>query len=228
MLVMITVILAGGRGERLRPLTDTVPKPLLEVNGKPVLEWQLEQLKKHYLTDVVICGHHLFNAIVEHFSRSSSDANILYAHEREPLGTGGALKNLERFLASPFLVLYGDILLKFNFTRLIKYHQKKKGIATVVVHRTSHPEDSDMVLLDKNSRITALLGRGGASEVAKSSIYVLNPAVFRYMPRSQHSFENNVLPKLVRKEKVYGYLSNEFVMDVGTPQRYEEAQSRWK
>ena len=171
------VIIAGGRGERLKPLTDKIPKPMLPIAGRPILEHQIELLKKIGVNNIIICGHYLFDKIKEHFSNGKEfGVNINYCDEVRPLDTGGALKNAEPFIFNTFFVLYGDTMLDLNLRKLLNFHRKTGGLATVVLHETDHPEDSDLVSIDKKYRIRCFYikpHREIKSNLSKSSLYVL-------------------------------------------------------
>ncbi len=220
MITMMALILAGGRGERLRPLTDKIPKPLLPVKGKPLLEWQVELLKKYRINEIMICGHYMFDKIKEYFGTGARfGVNIKYIYEEVPLGTGGAMKNAESEINSTVVVIYGDIFTDINIKNLLTFHKSKKADATIVLHESDHPRDSDAVEINGNQRITRILGRGTEVKLTKSSIYVLEPAVFNYM-KEKCSFEDDVLPVVIKSRNVFGYVTSETIMDIGTVQRY--------
>ena len=214
------MILVGGRGERLRPLTDKMPKPLLPVKGKPILEWQIELLKKYGISDIAICGHYMFDKIKQLGDGSRFGINIKYFYETEPLGTGGAMKNAAAVINDTTVVIYGDIFTDINIKNLLTFHKNKSADATIVLHESLHPEDSDAVEVDSNDRITRILGRGTDVRLTKSSIYVLEPIIFDFI-REKCSFENDILPIIIKKCNVFGYKTDEMIMDVGTMQRYE-------
>lgn len=224
------VILAGGRGERLRPLTDTTPKPLLPINGKPVMLHQIELLKKYGIKNIVICGYYLFDKIRGYFGDGSRfGVSISYLEEKEPLDTGGAIKNAERLIKSRFIVLYGDEMLDINIKKLMKFHSTNNSIATIVLHKTSHPQDSDLVLLDKKGRIKKIFPKPhkkAHSKLGKSSLYVFEPCVFRFLPQ-KGSFESS-LPGAIKTRRVFGYITNEYIKDMGTFERYEQVKKRFE
>ncbi|MEM7824387.1 MAG: HAD-IIIA family hydrolase [Candidatus Aenigmatarchaeota archaeon] len=219
------VIIAGGRGERLRPLTDTLPKPMLPIGGKPILEHQIELLKKYGVKDIIICGYYLFDKIKKYFSDGKKfGVNIIYCEEKEPLDTGGALKNAQPFITNTSFVLYGDTMLNMDLNKLLAFHKNKGGLLTVVLHETDHPEDSDLVEIDKNNRIIKIYKKPHKkikTNLAKSSVYVLEKKIFNLIPSKRHSFHSTDLPKIIKKYRVYGYVTNEFLKDVGTFDRYE-------
>jgi len=226
------VIIAGGRGERLRPLTDKLPKPMLLVAGNPILEHQIRLLEKFGVKDIIICGHYLFDKIKEYFGGGKKfGVNITYCEEERPLDTGGALKNAEPFIQNTFFALYGDTMLNMNLKKLLDFHKKKKGLITIVLHETDHPEDSDLVDIDKNSRIVEFYRKPHKeikSKLAKSSLYVLEKEIFKFVSSKKHSFHSEDIPRLIKKQKIYGYVTDEFIKDIGTPDRYVQIDRMFK
>jgi len=224
------VILAGGRGERLRPLTDIMPKPLLPINGKPVMLHQIELFKKYGIKNVIICGYYLFDKIRDYFGDGLRfGIKITYVEEKEPLGTGGAIKNVESLIKSRFIVLYGDEMLDINVGKLMDFHSNKKSIATIVLHETTHPHDSDLVVVDKTGRIRKLLQKPHKTihtNISKSSLYVFEPTVFGFLPQ-KGNFES-ALQKMIKTNRVFGYVTSEYIKDMGTFERYEQVRKRFE
>lgn len=226
---MDAIILAGGKGARLWPLTKNIPKPMLPIKGRPIICHQLELLKKYGLNSIIISIGYL-GEMIENYLKDGKDfgVDIKYARELEPLGTGGGIKNCEKFVKDDtVLIIYGDIFTQMNINNFADFHEKSGGIASVVVHRTDHPQDSDLVKLNKNSEIERIIGRSEKdrsllSEISKSSIYILNKKVFDYITETKNSFEDDVLPFLVQREKVFGYMTDEMIKDIGTFERYNE------
>lgn len=226
---MDAVILAGGKGSRLGPLTKEVPKPMLLVKGRPLIRHQIELLKKYGLNNITISIGYL-GKIIENYLKDGKDfgVKIKYAREFEPLETGGGIKNCEKFIEeSSVLIMYGDIFTQMNIKKFVEFHKRCGGIASIVVHKTDHPQDSDLVILAKDSKIEKIIGKSEKegplpSEISKSSIYIFNRKVFNYIPVTRNSFEDDVLPSLVQKERVYGYLTDELIKDIGTFERYKK------
>lgn len=227
---MKAVILAGGRGERLRPLTDTIPKPMLEIAGKPILEHQIEILKKYGIRDILICGHYLFNKIKDYFSDGSGfGVNITYSYEKYPLGTGGAIKKIENFIDSVFLVLYGDIMLNMNLLKLIMFHKNNNSLLTLVLHESDHPYDSDIIKTE-GDKIIEILGKhvkDPPTRLAKTSLFVAEHEIFRFIPAEKSDFDSQALPAIIKTNRVFGYVTDEFIKDVGTVDRYEEIKKKF-
>ncbi|MBI2075758.1 MAG: HAD-IIIA family hydrolase [Candidatus Aenigmarchaeota archaeon] len=224
------IILAGGRGERLRPLTDKLPKPLIPINGKPVLWHQMMLLKKYGIRDIVICGHYLFDKIKKYFGNGKKfGVNITYVFEKEPLGTGGAIKNAERLIKNTSIVIYGDEMIEMDISRLLRFHKTKSGLATIVAHKTDHPEDSDLVEINKGGLVTGFFPKGSEKKglkISKSSVYAIEPAAFKFI-EDKCDFDRTVLPKLINKKAAFGYLTDEYIKDMGTFERYEQVRKRF-
>src|SRR5260370_29589975 len=146
---MEAVILAGGKGTRLAEMASDLPKPLVPVLGAPVLDYQIESLRRSGVTDVTIVVGHLGQQIKDHFgSGRPLGPRLRYFTEDSPLGTGGALAYLRDRLPDPFVVLYGDLILDLDFARLFAFHGQQQSLCTLVLHPNNHPYDSDLVVPD--------------------------------------------------------------------------------
>ncbi len=222
------LILAGGRGERMRPLTDKLPKPMLEIAGKPILEHQIELLKKHGIDKIVIAGHYLFENIKNYFgSGEKFGVEIKYSDEESLMGTAGAIKNAEEFLqdVENFIVLSGDIMTQINPKSLLRFHKNKKSLATLVLRQTDHPHDSDVVEIDENNRLKKFIGRGqGELKTAIASIYAFKRDIFNFIPKEFCNIEKDVISKIYDSNEIYGYLTDDYIKDIGTLDRYEDAK----
>jgi D,D-heptose 1,7-bisphosphate phosphatase len=228
---MKAVVLVGGRGERLRPLTDNIPKPMLEIKGKPILEHQIELLKKYGIRNVLVCGHYLFEKIKDYFGDGSEfGVKIDYSDEEIPMGTGGAIKKVESLIDSTFIVLYGDIMLEMDLMKLVMFHKKKSSLLTLVLHESDHPYDSDLVETD-SSRVIKILGKhveNPPTRLAKTSIFIAEPEVLEFLSDGKSDFDAEALPKIVETGKVFGYTTDEFIKDIGTVDRYERVRKRFE
>lgn len=225
---MQCVILAGGRGERLRPLTDTLPKPMLPFGGKPLLEYHLSLLKRHGVTDVVICGHHLFDSIKNRFgSGSEFGVKISYVYEEKPLGTGGAIKNAEGEIKEDFVLLSGDVATNLDITALAGFHKEKNALATLVLRKTDHPEDSDIVRIDGQNRVVNFFFRHDKSKsgnLGNTGLFAFSKDVLDYIPETHCNLEKDVVAVLIHDFPVYGYVSGDYIKDIGTFERYEKVK----
>lgn len=227
------IILCAGEGERLQPLTLDTPKPLLPINGKPLIEYTIGLFTAHKIHDLFINLHHLADKIENYLGDGSRyGANITYSHEEELQGTAGALRAFNDFLDEPFIVIYGDILTQFDLTKLSKFHNAHKGIGTLVVQKTDRPEDCDIVEIDSDNKVINLHhAPGGFSHgnLGNAALYLLEPAILEFLPkRGPADFVVDLFPQALRKGlSLYAYQTDEELLDIGTHSRYEEAQRRY-
>ena len=220
------VILAGGRGERLRPLTDTIPKPMIEIADKPLLEHQINVLKRCGITEIVLCGSYLVERIKEYFGDGSNfGVDIHYPSEPQRLGSGGAIKNADHFLrgSDRFIIINGDKMIggKFDFNEMLNFDRLKKGFATVLVRETDHPVDSDILKME-GDKITGFVGREQSTyKISNSGVIIAGPALLDRIPHGISSVEKDVIFSLLKEEKVYGFMMPEgwYTKDIGTPER---------
>ena len=154
---MIAVIMAGGKGTRLQKVYSDIPKPMVPINGTPILEYQINQLKQYGITDFVLVIGYLGNVIKDYFKDGKDfNVNISYIEEETPLGSGGSLYYLKEQIREDFLLIFGDILFNINWNRAIEFHKNKEGIITLFAHPNSHPYDSDLLVVDDNNCVTTI------------------------------------------------------------------------
>jgi len=230
------VILAGGRGERLRPITGEIPKPMAEIAGKPLLERQIEALRESGITEVVICASYLADKIKSHFgSGENFGVKIYYPEEPEQLGSGGAVKNAERFLrnAEKIVIVNGDKMIGggFDFFEILKFDAKQNGFCTILARETDHPEDSDIITLNGEGRVVKFLGRGQSEyRISNSGVVVAGLELLDCIPEGKSNIEKDVIFKLIGKKDIYGFMAPKswFIRDIGTPEGLESARRRFK
>lgn len=227
---MKAVIIAGGFGTRLRPLSCTRPKHLFPIGGKPLLDWTLERLAKGGVNEVIFAVNYMVEAFVERYGKTIHGMKLHYSQEVRPLGTGGCVKNAEKIIGHnyPFLLLNGDILSNVNYRKLLREHNKNGGTVTMTLHKVEDPTRYGIAeMTEKNSikRFAEKPERGKAlSNLANAGIYVLNPEIFDYIPNNkQVSIEREVFPTLARDEKLYGYNFDGLWIDIGEPSDYLKA-----
>ncbi len=229
---MKAVILAGGKGTRLFPLTRRIPKALVEIGGKPVIEHQIVLLRDYGIREIWILSGYLGSQVKEYLQNGRKwNVNIHYLQEKKPLGTAGALKTLEKLIQKDgFLVLSGDVMLDFDIKRFINYHRQKKA-ATIIVHPNDHPADSDLVEVDNQGKIISLLKRPHPKasvfrNLSIASVYIFSPKIFKYIPqRRKCDIEKDILPLVLKlKEKIYAYNTPEYIKDIGTLKRLKEVR----
>src|SRR3989344_797190 len=224
------VMLVGGRGERMRPLTDKIPKPMLPIKGKPILEHQIRLLKKYGVRDVIMCGHYMFDQIKNYFGDGTKfGVNIEYIDEQEPLGTGGAIKNAARHIKwNNFIVMNGDIATNLNIGKLIKFHSEKMAMSTQVLRISDHWFDSDAVEIDNNSKIIKFLGKGQAGvKTCNTGIAMLSRNFVNLIPAGVSNLENDTLKRVIPTGNAYRFVSDDYFKDVGTIERYEKAEKEF-
>ena len=225
------VIIAGGKGTRLAPLAKNIPKALIKIGKKPLIEHQIALLKRYEVKEIWILLGYLGDQIREYLQDGKKwNVNIYYHQEKKPLGTAGALKILQRKIKEDFLVLFGDIMLDFDMQRFINWHKEKKGkICSIIVHPNDHPFDSNLVELGRKGEVISLLRkphRPGAifRNLSIAGVYIFSPKIFQYIAKEKKSdIEKNILPLILKsKYKIYAYNTPEYFKDVGTPKRLRE------
>lgn len=220
------VILAGGKATRMGDLAKEIPKPMLPIAGKPVLEHQLELLKEYGITEVFILVNHLKDAIIQYCGDGSQwGVHITYFEEPYPMGTVGGIKEIEKHLTTDFLVLYGDVMVNMDLHRLIDFHRSHMSECTLVLHPNDHPFDSDLVDIDINARVTAFHPKPHAPEkyyrnLVNAALYVMTPTVLQFLEQGKKAdFGKDIFPDLFNKVRMYGYNTTEYLKDMGTPGR---------
>ena len=227
---MRVFILAGGKGARLADYAPDLPKPMLKICGKPVLEYQLELLKKYGITQFTILIHHFGEKIVDYFGDGSKwGVKIDYFNEEKPLGTAGGIGELAENLNEDFLVFYGDVLMNLDLKRFINFHQQKKPLATLVAHPNDHPFDSDLLEVTEDSRIIKIFNKPHPADLVyrnlvSAACYVLSPKICQYIQKGQtQDFGKDIFPKaLAAGEYLLAYITPEYLKDVGTVKRLKE------
>jgi NDP-sugar pyrophosphorylase family protein len=231
---MRAVIIAGGSGTRLRPLTYNTPKPMVPLFGKPFLLYQIELLRKHGITEIVINLHYLSDSIKNVLGDGSQyGVKLFYSYESEPLGTAGAVKNAAEFFNDePMLVFNGDVLTDVDLSAVIDTHQRTRAKATLTLIKVQDPTQFGLVFLDGEQRITRFHEKPTPEEAAmfkvdtvNAGIYVLDPDVFQYVPAGEpHMFERGLFPHLLNIDaRMSGHVTNAYWIDIGNPAKYMEA-----
>ncbi|NLC76958.1 MAG: NTP transferase domain-containing protein [Clostridia bacterium] len=227
---MKAIIMAGGEGARLRPLTCDRPKPLVPVANKPVMEYAIELLRLYGIKDIGVTLQYLPQAIVDYFGDGSSwDVNLHYFVEDSPLGTAGSVKNAEEFLDEAFIVVSGDALTDFNLAQAIDCHQQRKAVATLVLTTVANPLEYGVVITGEQGRVVKFLEKPGWGEVfsdqVNTGIYVLEPDVLSLIPRGQmFDFSKDLFPELLaRREALFATVLEGYWCDIGNLEQYWES-----
>lgn len=233
---MMAVILAGGKGTRLKNLTQEIPKPMVEVYEKPILLHQIEVLKRYGIKEIIIVVNYLGEKIKKYFDKGVKfGVNIRYIEEKEPLGTAGSLYFLKKIIKEDFLLIYGDVLFDISIPRFIEYHKEKKSDATLYVHPNAHPYDSDLILLNSNNKIIGIDSKRNTSRTyysncVNSGIFLFSKRIFDYVSLvKKMDLEQDIIYKMIKESKdIYGYQACEYVKDMGTLNRLEQVVQDYK
>jgi len=216
---MQAVILAGGKGTRLQPLTFGVPKPLIVIHGKSFLQYQLEYIKSFAINEVLVLVCYLGEMIKKRFGNGSNlGLKISYSYEETPLGTGGALKNAEDELAEEFLLLNGDTFLAADYTKLIEYYHQCNKVGMIVVYENSQKIVSNNIMLGEKNLVIGYNKRDakGMTHI-DAGVMVFKKRVLDFIPESQVcSLEEEIFPKLIQLRELVAFPTNQRFYDMGS------------
>lgn len=227
---MKAVIMAGGFGTRIQPLTSSIPKPMIPLFNRPIMLHIVELLKKHGITDLVMLLYHQ-PFVIKNFFRDGIDfgVKITYVTPLQDMGTAGAVKAAEKYLDERFLVISGDLLTDFNLKKVIDFHEDSKAMATITLTSVKDPLQFGVVITDKEKRITQFLEKPGWGEVISDTIntgiYVLEPEIFKYIPEGENfDFSQDLFPQmLANSDPLFGYPAKGYWRDIGNTDSYREA-----
>ena len=221
---MKALVLAAGRGERLRPLTDRCPKPMIPIAGKPLLERIVVQLREADITSLWINLHHRPDSVRQHFQDGSRfGVTISYSFETDLLGTAGAAKKLEKEFQDTFLVYYGDNYVEVDLKKMIAFHRAHRGLGTIAVFEAQEMAAGGVVESDPANRVRRFLEKPAAGQTpsrqVNAGIYVVEPAVFQHIPSDRPSdFGRDIFPKLLADGRpLYAYPLSGTVIGIDTP-----------
>ncbi|MGH9207571.1 MAG: sugar phosphate nucleotidyltransferase, partial [Acidimicrobiales bacterium] len=227
---MKAVIMAGGEGTRLRPLTSNQPKPMLPLGNRPMMEHIVALLKRHGFDEIVVTVAFLANAIRTYFGDGSEfGVRIVYAAEESPLGTAGSVRNAMDKLNERFLVISGDVLTDIDLSAVVAYHESKQAAVTIALKAMDNPLEFGIVITREDGSIERFLEKPTwgqvFSDTINTGIYVLEPGVFDFIPEGKPSdFSSEVFPALLEAgEPLYGYVADGYWEDVGTIEAYIKA-----
>ncbi|MBR3628034.1 MAG: NTP transferase domain-containing protein, partial [Elusimicrobia bacterium] len=227
---MQAVIMAGGFGTRLRPITCSIPKPMALVANRPMLSHIIELLKEHNFNDLTMMLYYQ-PEIIKNYFKDGKDlgVSIKYLRPEADLGTAGSVGFARENITDTFLVISGDVLTDFDISKAIEFHKKKKAIATMVLTRVENPLQFGVVITDKNGKVERFLEKPSWGEVfsdtINTGIYILEPEVFNYVPENTDvDFSKNLFPQLLKEGKaLYGYIADGYWKDIGNHDEYRFA-----
>ena len=229
---MKAVVMAGGEGTRLRPLTSNRPKPLVPILNKPCMQHTIELLKRFGVTDIVVTLYYLADEIEGYFGDGSElGVNLIYTVEDTPLGTAGSVKKAEEYLKDDtFIIVSGDALTDIDLEKALAFHRERESVATLVLQHVENPLEFGVVITDEEGRIRRFLEKPSWGEVFSDTVntgmYILEPSIFDYMePDRSYDWSQDIFPRILQEEQpMFGYVMGEYWTDVGSLQQYRQAQ----
>jgi len=224
------LILAGGKGTRLKPITDEIPKPLLPLQGKPIIQHTIDLLKKHGITEIYLSIGHMGDKIKEYFGDGSRfGTNIIYIEEKEPMGTAGPLKLAKEYLTETFLMCNADELKNIDLTDMYLFHKAQGAKATIALTTVPDPSHYGVARLQGNKILEFIeKPKDPPSNLINAGLYILEPEVVDMVPKGFSMIEKDVFPKIATEGQLYGYSFTGQWMDTGTMERYAQALKEWK
>ncbi|VVB83570.1 UTP--glucose-1-phosphate uridylyltransferase AglF [uncultured archaeon] len=236
---MKAILLSAGRGERLIPLTDKIPKVMLPIAGKPLLQYWIELLKRYNIKEIAINLYHLGEQIENYFGDGERfGVSIIYSKEETLLGTATSIKKIEEtypgFCSNePFLVIYADNLSDMDLGKVISFYKEHPSIATITLHKHDEPWTRGIVNVDDDGRVLNFVEKpkkedlisGNIKGESASCVYILEPEVLKYLREEKEDLGTDLFPRLLQNSGVmYAFNPNAYVQDIGTFERYEKAQ----
>lgn len=242
---MKVIIAAGGKGTRIQSIAPDIPKPLIPIDGKPILQREIESLRDQGFTDIIITVSHMADKIQNYFENGDKyGVNIEYYVEQKPLGNAGALFKIKDKLEDDFMLLIADALFDIDFNRFVSYHKEKGGVVTLFTHPNSHPYDSSIVVADDNKGVESWLTKEDIrpeyyQNRVNAGLHVFSPRIFEMIDISPDmvgtedkagktikvDLDRNLLKPLCGSGQMYCYDSPEYCKDMGTPERFEAVTS---
>lgn len=223
-------ILCGGLGKRLRSVVSDRPKPMAEVNGSPFLDILIDYVASYGFKRFILCTGYQGRLVKQYYQNRGGELTIVISEEKEPLGTGGAIKNAESFIQSEiFLVLNGDSFCELSINDFLNFHASKGAVVSIAVTPIERPLDSGVVRLDEDQKIISFEEKAPVNRTAlvNAGVYLFDRTILKYMPSGKKfSLEHDFFPRILDK-KIYGYITNERLFDIGTPERLELARQHF-
>lgn len=222
--------MAGGKGSRMQKIYPSTPKLLIPILNRPFLDHLVDSLKKNYCRNIIICSGHLGDKVKDYINKKNYGISIKLSRERKSLGTGGALNLIKDLLEKDFFLLFGDVYTRVNLGKMLEFHKKRKAVITAVIHKSDHPDSSNLVQFNSDGRITKILIKPHP-QIPKNpynlaALYLVNSDIKKHLfPKASYDFERDLLTKLLDENvPIYGYNTEELIMDIGTPERLRKAE----
>lgn len=234
---MKAVIVAGGRGERLKPITNFIPKPMVGIKGQPILLHTINLLKRYGITDFIIALCYLPNEIVNFFGDGSKfGVKIVYTYEdpQKPLGTAGAISLVRNHIDSTFIVTYADILRDLNVRKMINFHKENQAFATINVYRKVAKDAKSKVSI-KDQRVIEFIERPDGNNLrdeyilVNGSFYIFEPEIFEFIPINKEvDFGKDIFPKMILNKNIYAFETTGYFVDIGNLEKLEYARKTFQ
>lgn len=245
---MKTVIMAGGRGTRISSIAPNIPKPMIKIQGKPVLEYEIECLRRQGFIDIIVSVSHLAEYIIEYFGDGEKfGVHMEYYYEEDPIGNAGAIFKVKDRLTEDFLLLNADSIFDVDFNKFVQFHKNHNAMVTVFTHPNAHPYDSSLVIADQENRVERWLTKEDAKPKfyknrVNAGLHVISPEIFQYVKIEEEligkkdsngeiikvDLDRQILKPLAGTGKMFCYNSPEYVKDMGTPERYQKVCADFK
>lgn len=227
------VILAGGFGKRMLEEFPNIPKPMIPINGIPILEHLINECVKYEQSNILLVLHHMPQSIIDYFGDGSKyGLNISYYVEKKPLGTGGALMAIRDLVSAQFFVLYADVFSDVNLLKFLYFHNSKNADISIVVHPNDHPYDSDIVISDSSNRVIKFSAHPHRSKsidnIVNAALYIIDKKALQGNTFKKNVFDiaQDLFPHLLKREtSIFSYNTVEFIKDMGTPKRRDAVEA---
>ncbi|MDO4197502.1 MAG: HAD-IIIA family hydrolase [Erysipelotrichaceae bacterium] len=226
---MKVVIMAGGKGTRISSIASDIPKPMIRIGEKPVLQLEIESLRDQGFKDFIITISHLGHVITDYFGDGSGfGVNIEYFNEVVPLGNAGALFEIKDKLSEDFILINGDAMMEVDMKRFYEFHKEKGALVSLLTHPNNHPYDSGLIITDKNDSVIRWLTKEDErndyyKNIVNAGVHILNkPVLDKRIDKEKIDLDRDILKPLCGTGTMFSYHSTEYVKDMGTPERYEE------
>ena len=225
---MKVVIMAGGKGTRIAEVNNLVPKPMIEINKKPILEYQIEFFKRNGFTNIIIVVGHLKDSIINYFKDGEKfGVKIEYIIENSPLGTAGSFFYLKNYIKDDFILVNGDIIFEIDIDKIINFHKEKNALVTLCTHPNSHPYDSALIVTDENGCVINWLNKEDERKFYKnrvnSGIHIVNNKILDIVKEpTKVDFDRDILKKIISTKRLFAYDTPEYIKDMGTPDRFKQ------
>ena len=226
---MKAFLLAAGLGTRLRPITNEIPKCLVPINGKPLLEWWIKLFEKHGIKNVLINLHYLAEQVEKFIKNYDTDIEFEFFYEEQLLGSAGTIKANKSFIGNKrFLIAYADNLTNFNITHFVNFHDSHTLPFSISLFRTDMPKMKGIVELDDENTVISFEEKPDKpkSNLANAGIYIAEPEIVELIDKEQSDIGYDLLPKLIGMMK--GYIDDYYLLDIGTHQHLEQANREWR